>query len=105
MSAFADQTGDRVWRLTAASLLAGVVGGRRTELLALLKRHRRARDRAPADLVHNRAVGIVDGRRMVRLVECADAATATLVARDRARSSGVRPPAADARPAGVVVSG
>ena len=87
LSAFADLTSERVWRLTAGSLLTGVANGRRIdELLQLLDR---AGDQAlPATVrtlisdVTARCAALTD-RGMVRLVECADAATAELVAGDR----------------------
>jgi hypothetical protein len=90
LSAFADQTADRVWRLTEASMTAGVANGRRLEeLLHILDR---ASDRAlPATVntliadVRNRCAAVTD-RGMVRLVECRDAATAKLIAGDRRTS-------------------
>lgn len=87
LSVFADQTAERVWRLTAGSLLTGVANGRRIdELLQLLDR---ASDHPlPATVstlisdVTARCAALTD-RGMVRLVECADAATAKLIAGDR----------------------
>jgi hypothetical protein len=87
LSAFADQSAERVWSLTMGSLLTGIANGRRIdELLQVLNR---ASDQALPETVRTlisdvtaRAAALTD-RGMVRLVECADAATANLLAGDR----------------------
>jgi hypothetical protein len=87
LSAFADLSAERVWRLTETSVLAGVANGRRIDdLLHLLDR---AADRGlPATVntliadVKARCAALAD-QGMVRLVECRDAATAMLIAKDR----------------------
>ena len=86
LSAFANLTAERVWRLTEASMIAGVANGRRLdELVHLLDR---SSDRAlPATVntliadARNRCAALTD-QGMVRLVECRDAATARLIAGD-----------------------
>ena len=87
LSAFADQTAERVWRLTAGSLLTGVANGRHIDELLHLLDH--ASDHTlPATVrtlisdVTARSAALID-RGMVRLVECADPATARLIAGDR----------------------
>ena len=87
LSAFADQSAERVWQLTAGSLLTAIASGRRiAELRHVLDR---ASDRALPETVLTlisdvaaRAAALTD-RGVVRLVECADAATAKLIAGDR----------------------
>jgi Helicase conserved C-terminal domain len=87
LSAFADQSAERVWSLTAGSLLTAIANGRRIdELLQVLDR---ASDQALPETVRSlisdvtlRSAALTD-RGMVRLVECADAATAKLIAGDR----------------------
>ncbi|WP_338671695.1 helicase-associated domain-containing protein [Streptomyces sp. SCSIO 30461] len=86
LDAFAERTGDRVWALTSASLLAAVGSGRD---LAELRHHLEA-GAAPlpqtvttllADAA--RRVGQVRDTGPVHLVECADPAVAALLATDR----------------------
>lgn len=87
LSAFADQSSDRVWQLTAGSLLAAIANGRRIEeLIDVLDR---ASDQALPSTVRTlildvtrRSAALTD-RGMVRLVECADTSTAKLIAGDR----------------------
>ena len=87
LSAFADQSAERVWQLTADSLLTAIANGRRIdELLHVLDR---SSDQALPSTVRTlisdmttRAAALTD-RGMVRLVECADASTAKLIAGDR----------------------
>lgn len=91
LSAFAKQTSDRVWTVSAASLLAAVDAGRQlaefTDFLA-----NRAENELPGTLntlvedITRRARQLTDLGH-VRVIECADAALATLVARDRATRS------------------
>lgn len=86
LSAFAESTADRTWRLSAATLLAGIAGGRGLdEVAGLLKRANdgplpETATRLLADTAE-RASALTD-RGVVRLVECRDSATAVLVARD-----------------------
>lgn len=76
LSAFAEHTAERVWSLTAGSLLTAIANGRRIdELLHVLDR---ASDQALPETVRTlisdvtaRAAALTD-RGMVRLVECAD---------------------------------
>jgi len=87
LSAFANQSAERVWQLTADSLLTAIANGRRIEeLLDVLDR---SSDQALPSTVRTliadittRAAALTD-RGMVRLVECADASTAKLLAGDR----------------------
>ena len=87
LTAFADQRAERVWQLTAGGLLTAIAKGRRIEeLLDVLDR---ASDQGlPSTVdalildVTRRSAALTD-RGMVRLVECADASTAKLIAGDR----------------------
>ncbi|WP_214368697.1 helicase-associated domain-containing protein [Pseudonocardia sp. H11422] len=88
LDAYAARTSDRVWTLSAASLLAAVDAGRMPgELASFLTE--RARHGLPAtvrtllDDVEARSRQVRD-LGMQRIVECADAGVATLVAQDRA---------------------
>ncbi|MDX3588266.1 helicase-associated domain-containing protein [Streptomyces europaeiscabiei] len=87
LDAFAKRTGDRVWALTSASLLAAVDAGRD---LAELRHHLNAAATVPlpqtvttllADAA--RRVGQVRDTGPVHLIECADPAVAALLATDR----------------------
>jgi len=87
LDAFAERTGDRVWALTSASLLAAVDAGRD---LAELRHHLNAATTVPlpqtvttllADAA--RRVGQVRDTGPVHLIECADPAVAALLATDR----------------------
>ena len=87
LSAFADQSAEGVWSLTAGSLLTAIANGRRIEeLLHVLDRASGQALPAPVRTlisdVTTRAAALTD-RGMVRLVECADASTAKLIAGDR----------------------
>lgn len=91
LSAYAEQTADRVWTISAASLLAAVDAGRElAEFTAFLAR--RAENELPGALhtllgdVTRRAGQLTDLGH-ARVIECADAALATLIARDRATRS------------------
>lgn len=87
LSAFADQSAASVWSLTMGSLLTGIANGRRIdELLQVLEC---ASDQALPETIRTlisdvtlRCAALTD-RGMVRLVECADAATVNLIAGDR----------------------
>lgn len=87
LDAYAAHTSDRVWTLSAASLLAAVDRGRSPAEFATFLADRAAHElpgtvRTLLDDVATRAGQVRDlGRR--RLVECADPHVATLIARDR----------------------
>ena len=86
LSAFAERTAERTWRLSMASLLAGMVGGRSLDDL------HRLLDGASQGPVPDTVTRLLSDaaargsalsdRGVVRLVECADPTTAALVARD-----------------------
>ena len=86
LSDFADLTAERVWRLSEASMLAGIANGRHIDDLLHVLDH--ASDQGlPATVitliadVRARCAALTD-QGMVRLVECRDAATAVLIARE-----------------------
>lgn len=88
LSGFAERTSDRVWTMTTASLITAVDAGRDLADVAAFLRSRAANEIPDAVTslladVTRRAAQITD-LGPVRLVECADSALATLVARDRA---------------------
>jgi hypothetical protein len=91
LSAHAEQTADRVWTISAASLLAAVDSGRDlTEFTAFLVRCAEnelpgALDALVGDVT--RRVGQLTDLGHARVIECVDAALATLIARDRATRS------------------
>lgn len=84
--AFAERTGDRVWALTSASLLAAVDAGRD---LAELRHHLDATAAPLPQTVTTlladaaRRVGQVRDTGPVHLIECADPTVAALLATDR----------------------
>jgi hypothetical protein len=86
LSAFAERTADRTWRLSMASLLDGMADGRSLdELHRLLDSARQGP--VPETVIRLLSDAAARGsalsdRGVVRLVECADPATAALVARD-----------------------
>ncbi|WNZ10350.1 helicase-associated domain-containing protein [Streptomyces sp. 11x1] len=86
LDAFAERTGDRVWALTSASLLAAVGSGRD---LAELRHHLEAGAAPLPQTVTSplddaaRRVGQIRDTGPVHLVECADPAVAALLATDR----------------------
>jgi hypothetical protein len=86
LSAFAERTADRTWRLSMASLLAGMTGGRSLDDLHRLLD---SASQGPVPVTVTRLLSdaaargsALSDRGVVRLVECADPATAALVARD-----------------------
>ncbi|MGB7979399.1 MAG: helicase-associated domain-containing protein [Candidatus Nanopelagicales bacterium] len=85
LSAFAERTAERTWRLSMTSLLAGMAGGRRLDDLHQLL-DSASQGPAPETVTRllsdaaARAAALSD-RGVVRLVECADPATAARVAR------------------------
>ncbi|HWE89779.1 MAG TPA: helicase-associated domain-containing protein [Pseudonocardiaceae bacterium] len=95
LSAYTTQTADRVWTVSATSLLAALDTGRDlTEFTTFLTR------RAEHDLPDALTTLIADVRRRaghltdlghVRVIECADPATAALITHDRALRSLCRP--------------
>lgn len=86
LSAFAERTAERTWLLTMASLLAGMAGGRRLDdLHRLLDTGRQGpMPDTVARLLSDAAArgSALCDRGVVRLIECADPATAALIARD-----------------------
>lgn len=88
LSAYAEQTSDRVWAVSAASLLAALDAERElAELTDFLTS--RTENELPATLATlvddiTRRAGQLTNLGHVRVIECADAALATLIARDRA---------------------
>ena len=95
LSAFAEQSGDHVWTVSAASLLAGLDAGRDlAEFSAFLTE--RAEHELPSTLTSlvddvRRRAGQLTDLGQARLIACADAAVATLIARDRNLRSLCRP--------------
>lgn len=87
LSAFADQSAEQVWQLTAGSLLTAIANGRRIdELLDVLDRASgQALPATVRTLISDvtRRSAVLTDRGMVRLVECADPSTAKLIAGDR----------------------
>jgi len=87
LDAYADHTSDRVWTVGADTLLAALDAGRTPDQLRRFLQERAAHE-LPATLltllddVTGRAAKLCD-MGVVRLVECADPALATLIARDR----------------------
>ncbi len=86
LSAFAERTAERTWLLSMASLLAGIAGGRSLDDLHRLLD---STSQGPAPetvttLLSDAAArgSALSDRGVVRLVECADPATAALIARD-----------------------
>jgi hypothetical protein len=91
LDAYAARTSDRVWTLSAGSLLAAEDAGRPVDDLAAFLAERAVHD-VPATVttlltdVSARARQ-VDDLGVRRIIECADATVATLLARDRAVSA------------------
>jgi XPB/Ssl2-like helicase family protein len=95
LSAYAEQTGDRVWSISAATLLAAVDTGRKlAELTAFLT------SRTEHELPEVLTILIGDVARRVtqltdlghaRVIECADPAVAALIVHDRALRGLCRP--------------
>lgn len=91
LSAYAERTADRVWTISSASLLAALDAGRDlTEFTGFLGD--RAENELPGvlgalvdDVV--RRTGQLTDLGHLRVIECADIALATLIARDRATRS------------------
>ncbi len=87
LSAYARQTSERVWTLDAGTLLAAIDSGRRPEELTrfLSAASRRELPAAVTAVIADtaaRARQLTD-RGVCRILECADPALATLIARDR----------------------
>ncbi len=91
LSVYAEQTADRVWTVSAASLLTAIDSGRElAEFTGFLAG--RAENELPAALDTllddiSRRAGQLTDLGHVRVIECADVALATLIARDRATRS------------------
>jgi hypothetical protein len=95
LTAYAKQSADRVWTVSATSLLSAIDSGRQlSEFTAFLS------ERTEHDMVNALSTLMADvGRRAgqlvdlghVRLIECADPATAALIARDRRLQPVCRP--------------
>ncbi|BAH49608.1 helicase-associated domain-containing protein [Rhodococcus opacus] len=95
LSAYAEHTADRVWTLTAASLLAAIDAGRPLEDLTAFLAQRTDHElpgslRTVIDDVTRRATQLTDhGHALV--IECTDPALTALITRDRALRSLCRP--------------
>jgi hypothetical protein len=87
LSAFAEQTADQVWAVSATSLLSGVDAGRELDEFTrfLGERSEHELPGALTSLVSDvrRRIDQLTDLGHVRLIECADAATAALIAHDR----------------------
>ena len=87
LSTYATQTSDRVWTVSADSLLTALDSGRELDEFTLFLQQRSERE-LPSALtaltgdVHRRAEALIDLGH-ARVIECADPATATLIAHDR----------------------
>ena len=86
LSAYAKQTADRVWAVSSAGLLSAIDAGRDLgEFIAFLTQH--TDHELPGTLSTliadiNRRTGQLTDLGPARVIECADRATATLIARD-----------------------
>ncbi|WP_291408104.1 helicase-associated domain-containing protein [Actinophytocola sp.] len=95
LSAYAEHNADRVWTVSAASLLAALDSGRDlTEFTAFLARQ--AENELPNSLETliadvTRRAGQLTDLGHARVIECADAALAALIARDRVLRALCRP--------------
>ncbi|QIZ35848.1 helicase-associated domain-containing protein [Saccharopolyspora sp. ASAGF58] len=91
LSAYAEQTADRVWTISSTSLLTALDTGRElAEFTGFLAS--RAENEVPGTLDTlvddiSRRAGQLTDLGHVRMIECADSALATLIARDRATRS------------------
>jgi hypothetical protein len=87
LSAFAEQTADHVWAVSATSLLSGVDAGRDLDEFARFLGERSEHE-LPGALTTlfsdvRRRIGQLTDLGHVHLIECADPATAALIAHDR----------------------
>ncbi len=95
LSAYAKQTADHVWTVSATSLLSAIDTGRDLAEFSGFLDHRA--DHAPPDALTalvvdiNRRAGQLTDLGHLRVIECADAATAALIAGDRTLRSLCRP--------------
>jgi hypothetical protein len=91
LSVYSEQTADRVWTISSASLLAALDAGRElAEFTSFLAG--RAANELPSTLDTlvndiSRRAGQLTDLGHVRMIECADSALATLIARNRATRS------------------
>ncbi|WP_229796388.1 helicase-associated domain-containing protein [Saccharothrix coeruleofusca] len=88
LSAYAERTADRVWAVSAGSLLSALDSGRDLDEFVAFLGERTDHElpaalRTVAEDVRRRSGQLVD-LGLVRVIECADAATAALLGRDRA---------------------
>jgi hypothetical protein len=95
LSAYAKQTADRVWTVSATSLLTAIDSGRDlaefTDFLARRTGHEPPDTLSTLVADVNRRAGQLTDLGHLRVIECADPATATLIARDRTLRSLCRP--------------
>jgi Helicase conserved C-terminal domain len=88
LSAYAEHTADRVWSVSTASLLGAISTGRDLQEFTtfLTQRTEHALPDSLATLISDvtRRTGQLTDLRHARVIECADPALATLIARDRA---------------------
>jgi Helicase conserved C-terminal domain len=95
LTAYAKQTADRVWTVSTTSLLSAIDSGRRLSEFTTFLTERTEHELAGALStliadVHRRAGRLADLGH-ARLIECADPATAALIARDRSLRPLCRP--------------
>ncbi|OUS93515.1 helicase-associated domain-containing protein [Rhodococcus sp. NCIMB 12038] len=95
LSAYAEHTADRVWTVSAASLLSAIDGGRHLEDLTTFLARRTDHElpgtlRTVVDDVTRRASQLTDHGH-ARVIECTDSALAALITRDRALRTLCRP--------------
>ncbi|MBV6758600.1 helicase-associated domain-containing protein [Rhodococcus opacus] len=95
LSAYAEHTADRVWTVSAASLLSAIDGGRHLEDLTTFLARRTDHElpgtlRTVVDDVTRRAGQLTDHGH-ARVIECTDSALAALITRDRALRTLCRP--------------
>jgi hypothetical protein len=87
LSAYAIQTGDRVWTVSATSLLSAIDSGREltefTTFLTQRTEHELASTLSTLIADVHRRTGQLTDLGHARLIECADPATAALIAHDR----------------------
>ncbi|MGH3467742.1 MAG: helicase-associated domain-containing protein, partial [Thermocrispum sp.] len=95
LSAYAKQTGDHVWTVSAATLLTAIDAGRDIALFTTFLTQRCGHDfpdalATVAGDAHRRAAQLTDLGH-IRVIECTDSALAALIANNRALSALCRP--------------